>query len=516
MEKPSESDLVEKALLFGARNEWAAAFQAWSELSASFSNSFYDLMEFECARILGVELKLRKLANFPLSVIMEYMEPKDAVFLMAETVRRKKTLSIRELESIERYFGVLPKAVAAEISARIPRSKRSMVLTTMRLREVMNLDVRFCIGEEIEIFPKRKIEVPKLNIIHSVLPIEAKGHSFIGRSGVAKILHQVTVIGGSDAIIHRDRFYFDRITYKESRVLNSLKDSVISSFTKKKVVLEEIPEANSSLDEALWLGYPATSSWGHFILECLTRVALSLSDDPLKKIDVLVNADVPLEFLNMLVYIFPGVTVHKIERGASLQLRTCILIPSTVFLPYNLRITSNDVKLHTSDPTSLNFLFKAIHKALARNNATNAKFPSDIYLSRNLSVYRKTRSHDKFENLAKKEGFFVVDPGELNVEDELNLLFNARRVAGLSGSQMLLVGCAATLRDLLLLHHDMLSDVAYGSYAFHDSSGIRAKYILGFRENPETTLSEPSVHQPPQFQTDSLEAFSKWARNSNN
>jgi hypothetical protein len=468
------------------------------------------LMEFECARIIGIESKLKGLRKLPYKAIMEHMPPSQATFLLTETIRRKGKVTHEDIHDISEYFGELPKMVAAAIAQISLRTDKTEDLGILGLEVVVNRDIRSCVTDETVIYPKRIVRVPKLNVIHSLLPVKLKNYSFVKRSGLVKVMHEVTLIGGSDAVVYRGKYYFDRLSFKDSRILNPLKDPIVATFTRRKVAIYRTPEASLSLDEALWLGYPVTSSWGHFILECLTRVSMLLANRPTARLQVVISRQVPTEFIEMLTYIFPGVLVKTIGIGQSVKIRKCWLIPSTVFLPYNFYPAQPNTKVHSADSSNLALLSNAIHDALVRNGALAAKYPTNIYLSRNLAKYRKDASHREFERIAAQNGFFIVDPGELNIENELNLFYNAERIVGVAGSQMLLVTCVDSLKDALVLSHDQLGDLAYGSYLVEQATGIRPKYILGRRENSDPTFSEPSIHQAAQFEPSSIRAIENW------
>jgi hypothetical protein len=47
-------------------------------------------------------------------------------------------------------------------------------------------------------------------------------------------------------------------------------------------------------------------------------------------------------------------------------------------------------------------------------------------------------------------------------------------------------------------HEDSkLSEEGWADHlAFVEAAGVRAKYIMGYRENPQVQFSEPSMHQP--------------------
>jgi capsular polysaccharide biosynthesis protein len=85
-------------------------------------------------------------------------------------------------------------------------------------------------------------------------------------------------------------------------------------------------------------------------------------------------------------------------------------------------------------------------------STTSSNLPKKIGIVRNSYSRRKLINANEWENLALANGYALIDPADLNAEDEINLFRNATHIIGESGSWGYLSGLNPDSQVIILTH----------------------------------------------------------------
>ncbi len=191
-----------------------------------------------------------------------------------------------------------------------------------------------------------------------------------------------------------------------------------------------------TIDTAFYLDCAVSKHFGHFIVECLSRLyAWRSCHGVFKDLKFLVAAEQATGFQISLLH-GAGVAAEDIVRfSRPVRCRRLLLATPSVRLAQ-----------YTS-PTATR-LWASIRDRLAVRNLTT---PDKIYLSRSRVNDRKLTNEAEVERLFDRHGFAIIYPETHSVQTQITLLANARLVAGPSGSGLFNLAFEGRLRSAFVL-----------------------------------------------------------------
>jgi hypothetical protein len=354
-----------------------------------------------------------------------------------------------------------------------------------------------------------------LNVVYSETEVEVAAVTGQFRATRVLELEEAMVTSESDAILVRGEWFFDAITYPNSSILDTTDDALVLAATMDQVAVPSVvPPGEVNLADGLWLAYPLTHAWGHFVLECLTRLAIFQASGVDAETNVMVSSLVPESFLEFARYVYPWARFTQVVPGASIKPARTWVIPSRSFMPGRFRWSHDGNQFPNLDPFGLTLLGAHMRESLDRNNARDPLFPPNVFLDRSQGMLRRSGSEAPVRAIAVEEGFHMVDPGTLSPEREVNLFVNAVDVVGFSGSQLILTTARNSPGRDLFFYHDEANEMRSSSCALAMCTGISPNWVLGTRAHYAPGYSEQSVHQPVVLSEEALEATRAWFRGS--
>lgn len=242
-----------------------------------------------------------------------------------------------------------------------------------------------------------------------------------------------------------------------------------------------------------------SDSWGHWVNEVLTRIAIAHADGLLVNTVVFVLEEVPRSFIELSDLLFPEIHWATVRSGELLRIDRLYVIPYQTLIQRNIRWSMDGIARRClSVPTGFEFLrrrFQARRSQIQSRAKVEFEDARVVCLRRKLARYRRGRNEERLAELAANWGWLEVEPAELDPASQL-MLFSARReFVGAMGSQWFMPLIAPEGSSALALGHDQASDWSGWNWTFSVQSGEVASWAVGFRDFPLPGYSDELYHQ---------------------
>jgi Glycosyltransferase 61 len=190
------------------------------------------------------------------------------------------------------------------------------------------------------------------------------------------------------------------------------------------------------LDTACYLDAAISKHFGHFIIDCLSRVyALDACRSLFGDIKLIMGCQEKTGFQIPLL------------EAAGIPSRDVIKTRHLVHCRRLLMVTPSVRLGRYASPTAVQ-LWTAIRDRVA---ARNPQFPNRIYLSRRAVDQRKLVNEAAVEQIFERHGFVIIRPEAFDVRAQIALLANAVLVAGPSGSALFNMAFQGRMKSAFIL-----------------------------------------------------------------
>jgi hypothetical protein len=438
--------------------------------------------------------------GFPESVTLEMiiqgLSPKYASHLVGEFIRLTPWNPKYDKILDKFSMGSLPEVQQARAESKIFNTKKHK-----SDKEVVNVNSIWDCSNLFEDFSSEyKSELPKLKIIND-LPLQQENQSVFVRAARVLTINAFKSVIGSDFIESSGEFFGDLVSWEGIKGVNFINDSWALAASDKEVIFKQLDENNFdsvSIPKACWLGYPMSSSWGHWVPDLLTRISYFglmglLSDTP-----VVVAKETPKSFLKFAELLWPEIKWILLPSQTLVQIETCFLSPARTFSVPNMHWDPSGIELRCiTEPENFRMLRQLAFDALQRNPPAESpvKMGAKIMLDRSLSLYRRTRNVELLRDLAIQNNFEVLDPGAFSPLEQLSIFRNGSSFFGADGSQWLWAILAAEGTNSTIVGHDYSTDSRGRSWTIGNILSKEPSWVLGLRDFPGPGYSEKFYHQ---------------------
>ena len=508
-----EDILVTYAHEAGRREHWLEASCLWSALNRVDPGDFHRVMALETGRLAGLLPMVSLSEQDSPAAIVAVLGVAYSEHLLSEVIRRRPSMSQQELYSIEQQYHPLPEGmrrslIYAALRDRDPDRLEHLAGRTVPLLPISSAPARVSVTLSAEV----KTLLPELRSTFTDITTGSRDIHAAFRQTLALRLERALVTSESDAIEIDGQWFFDSVSYPQSHILDTTADPIVLGVSGQEVAIEPPASGAVPISSGLWLAYPLTHAWGHFLLECLTRLAILHATPEHEEENALVSSAVPESFLDFARYLYPWVKFTRLDPGASALVNRCWVIPSRALTPGRFRWSADGNRYPNMDPYSLGLLGAHMRESLDRHGDGASMFPKRVYLDRTSASHRRSDSENGIRAIAELNGFHVVDPGTLSPAQEVNLFVNAEDVAGFSGSQVLLTVAMREPGRQLYFYHDESTEMRSISYSLEMCTGTSPSWILGSRARFLPGYSEQSIHQQILLSEDAVSAAREWFR----
>lgn len=175
------------------------------------------------------------------------------------------------------------------------------------------------------------------------------------------------------------------------------------------------------LDKAIFVGY--SSSWFHFLIECLPRL-LSIPSEIRQNTPMILPKNAPRQVLTICESL-TNTKAIEVDRLEKIQVQKIYL----------------GIEKGVTDPLEFEFRKAAIKRAInelrsnftVNNEVTNGR---KIYIKRPEGLFRPLQNEKKIISNLIKMGFNVVSPEKMEFQEVLACMANARLIVGESGAAL--------------------------------------------------------------------------------
>lgn len=279
-------------------------------------------------------------------------------------------------------------------------------------------------------------------------------------------LHRAAMITVDNELIN-----YEHAADPHSEFVSGLWRHVYGSALNPNFALVDVGEfAETEAKEVILIGGRNDSNWYHFVVEYLPRI-LNIPSDINPDIPVVVSSSVPQSALHLLT----ALTDRRIlqldpERRyrfdqVHIAAPVAQILDSTE-IPWNEGLFINRPALLAFREAGLELVQHA-----------RSKFPRKVFLARK-SAHRGLLNEDELSNIARSQGFTVVDPMKLGPFEQIALFAQADVVIGASGAVMANYLFMKPTARVIALTSTMLQDFVLPA-VLAGIAGSSFTYILG-------------------------------------
>ena len=200
----------------------------------------------------------------------------------------------------------------------------------------------------------------------------------------------------------------------------------------------------------------APSVYGHVLIETMTRL-WALHEVP---------KDVPI-----VTSVMPGRTLGRMLSCLGVSLDRVLHIDRPIIARSGLFPTMAVARRDWVHPAA----WEIFHRLKTLALSSDISSPERIFISRSRVLGRDLLNQGEVETYFKSQGFVVVHPQDLPIEDQVKLFSSAKLVAGVAGSAMLNCVFADSARILMLCSEGWLTN----SHTLLSQKPGRLGYVFG-------------------------------------
>ncbi len=495
--------LIQKARDLSESHKYLESAQVYSRLNRIYRENWSRVVQLENLRMAGALTKESFRRRDTIQKFRETLGDDGAThlvieFLNAITSQRK----IRKIFKVEQFSSegeleVLAKKALTLINSKQVLMKQNYVQGKLNFRKYLS----------VAVFRKRKLfYLPPLKVLNGRSPKPKIGTI---RNPKLLVLKCAIFTSSSEAIKVGSSWLIDSSTFPQSGTDSYTCDALLLGRARLKVALRRDVEASSTLQNIIFLAYPLTSSWGHWVIEVLTRIAHLKKKVDLNNFELLICDDVPENFTDVACEIFGKLNFTRIQYGQSVQAENAVVQLATHHQKKRFFASKRGGKNSYIDWRSFILLREAISDRDSFETEGGRQFQPNVYLDRLNNKYRNSESVSKLRELMEDSKFSPIDPGTLSANEEVRLFIQAQQVVAFFGSQALMLFASGNLNKAIFVYHDFLDEALSYSHMIKKVTGVTPYWISGSRINETKVYSEHSIHQGVSLSTEDINLVRK-------
>lgn len=480
-EKPSVSEELSILLAYANRSmsaqKYLEAYFLYSEAFSLRQDSNVLLMLTECKRLIGLENRLT--SKFITSDINDFIGcfgPKWTLDNLEYQLRVNRDSKKKLIESVIKNDKIDKNGPITEQLIGNGVDPKQLSKDFKKYKVIK--DLRNIAASETIIHNTYTEELPRIDVAYSDRLFEQIDHTIHVKNGSVFQLFEGSCYEGSEAIIFNSEecVYVDSLTYDTNRIVNFKNDSRIVGCYENYIFLDEnLISETYDFDTIFWLASPMSHEWGHWVNECLIKLAYFCKLGFSNTTPVLISEGVPQSFISITNIIFPTINFRKIKKNSRITFKRLYYVPSRVFGPSNLHWSINYGPLRVNQEPESSKLLKSFIDRIRLEKI----FSEKIFLDRVKTANRVSSQIGELRKIVKSKGYETIDPGLLNPIEELSLFKYGLKFSGFMGSQFLLGISTSNQSQFSILHHDSPGDFRGFAWALQPR---KCTWYLGERD----------------------------------
>lgn len=199
----------------------------------------------------------------------------------------------------------------------------------------------------------------------------------------------------------------------------------------------------------------ASSNFAHFLLVCLPQISM-LKTTQYADIPILVDANTHINFYRLIYMIHPSANLIRVPLDVSVEVKNLIYITPISEFPFETDKTHNSCNFSSG---GLKALLADFELADPRNIIKRPGM--NKYFLKRGSYYRNILNENEVESALLKEGYLILNPSELSVQQQINIYREADIIISPSGATLAnLIHCKKTAKIHILYSNSDLLDLS--------------------------------------------------------
>lgn len=301
-----------------------------------------------------------------------------------------------------------------------------------------------------ELFPATKIDSVKFTKFIKDNAIESFVDSYDYNSIKYYSISNASVTGKSSFIF----IATEKIVLGPDKDIKKIRFSEDLRFARKEdlFILPETRPYKLALAMSILEG--ASSNFAHFLLVCLPQISM-LKTTQYADIPILVDADIHINFYRLIYMIHPSANLIRVPLSVLVEVKNLIYITPISEFPFETDKTHNSCNFSSSGLKALLADFELAHP----RNIIKRPGMNKYFLKRG-SYYRNILNENEVESALLKEGYLILNPSELSVQEQINIYREADIIISPSGATLAnLIHCEKTAKIHILYSDSHLLDL---------------------------------------------------------
>ena len=231
----------------------------------------------------------------------------------------------------------------------------------------------------------------------------------------------------------------------------------------------EIPEAAQFVDSC-------SSNYAHWLTEVLPRIALFCSQDEYNKIPIIVDAFTHKNYSESLKFIVGNDRpIIQVSNHVAIKVKKLYHVSTVGYVPFDFRCSVDmPPEQGKFSPGALNLMVAACTKYALKDEL----MPKKVYIRRN-SYNKYVLNQLSVELFLVKQGFYIIQPEEMDFLKQIEIFRNADIVVGTSGAAMANLIFSSNNTKIVILIGDSKRVSYYYWQNIARAVGLSVSYVLG-------------------------------------
>jgi len=278
---------------------------------------------------------------------------------------------------------------------------------------------------------------------------ESVCRSFVNIKNKLVILKDISVVGGSNVIRVGDGKVICEQNYYNSKHNFYIRDPDVYADARDSLILT-CPIETTTIESGILLSGNGSYNYYHFMFEFVAKTMILENIELDQRIPFLIDKS-PLsvpQFRSLIEkFNFSNRDIICIENDRIYKIKQCYYIN-----PVNI-ISSTPIDNHKISYKDILFSLSSLD--YLRSNLLKSKskriFPKKIFLSRKNATSARSYNEADVVAIFEKNGFVVVYPELLSIDDQISMFNNAQYIAGASGAAFSnLIFCNSSCKALII------------------------------------------------------------------
>ena len=304
------------------------------------------------------------------------------------------------------------------------KSKMGLALRKYKTYSIVEPNI---IGQSVLVFKPETQEIVKLMRVYGF--VEDGEFTHIYPEIDLWCFEKASFIGANDFVIKEDKVFWNKINnYNFPK--NIPADKNLVSYTRDEVTIE-IGKEETRFDVAFSLLGVHATVWSHSLSEYFTKISVLSRVLEIEK--GIVKVLVPVykdKQLKQVMY----ENLKKYDRVEIVEVQDCkrIYADRLYYLPRPTTFTDHETYVAIGDDVQPKIVSDIIKKELvipAVKDAKDEAFPKKLFLIRR-ATHRVLTNNDEVEAFFQSQGYYLLEPSKVPLEDKIKYFYNAEEIVG--------------------------------------------------------------------------------------